>query len=116
MTEKAVNWEKTYSGNLILRGDDFYISFRGDARGGDNPILEMTNMLGGVFGVKTGATETALCVANSDEKWRILNGDFRKEYEAAYPSLEACIAVYDEHKAECRSDWSTDKISEEVQS
>jgi hypothetical protein len=109
-------WKATGSGNLTLAGEGFYISFRGDARKGgpENPLLEVTNTLGGIFGINTGETETALHVRGSDQGWRILNGDFRAEYEAAYPSLEACIAVYEKHKNDCRSDWSTDEVSEEA--
>lgn len=37
--------------------------------------------------------------------FRILDGDFRKEYEAAGPDLDACIKVYETNRAAHRSMW-----------
>ena len=38
----------------------------------------------------------------------ILSGDFRAAYEEAFPDKDACVAVYEKHKAEHRSVWSED--------
>lgn len=57
--------------------------------------------------------ETALHIRGEDGgrgTYLILNGDFRDEYEAAFPDKGACLAVYEKHKAKHRSSWSEDKI------
>ena len=105
-------WVKTSSGNYILEteGVGFYISYRGDGRSPENTALATYNLMGSFFGLDTAPEETALVVPNSIPKYRILNGDFRKEYEEACPlGLEACVAVYEKHKTSARSDWSGDE-------
>ena len=98
---------KNARGNTVLHGEGFYISYLGDTHG--DPTVESLNMLGGMLGIKTGSTETALVVPNSTPKFRILDGDFRKQYEALVPKgLAACVEFYEKHKATARSDWSSD--------
>lgn len=48
--------------------------------------------------------ETALM--NGDMQL-ILRGDFRREYEAAFPDLDACIRVFDSNP-QAQSGWSVD--------
>lgn len=101
-------WEKTFAGNSILNYGEFYISYR-ESRDSVPPALQAFNALGAAMGLKTGEQETALCTPNEEPKWRILTGDFRKEYEKAAPKgLAACLAVYEANKAAHRNDWSTD--------
>lgn len=89
--------------NYILKGGNpeteefFYLSYNPDPGSG----FEM-------FQGDNGSSETAL-YTRVDDKFRILNGDFREEYEAAFPSgVDACLEVYNKHKAEKRSSWSED--------
>ena len=81
--------------NTILRGSDFYISY--------NPNV---NTLGAFFegDDPSDGRETALVTT---EGFRILNGDFRKEYEALVPKgLSACIEFFKSKKAQCGSSWT----------
>lgn len=93
--------------NEVLLGDDFHISYN-PATGAGIPLAAI---LSGLVGAPNGLPETALCVhPDEDDKrvWYILNGDFRKEYEEAFPNgLETCLEVY-RRNIQHRSDWSTD--------
>lgn len=93
---KGKNWERTVYGNVILECDNFFISYRGN-----------TAELGSIFaGDDGGYGETALCF---DGKYKILNGDFRKEYEKIVDKgLEECLKFYNSKNAECASCWSND--------
>lgn len=99
----------TGRGNELLRGDGFYISFR--AEPSTEGVAGLMNGLGPILGVKdrdAGGAETAL-YTHDDDTWRILNGDWRAEYGAAFPDgLLAAVAVYDANREDYRSDWSTD--------
>jgi len=109
-----VGWEETGAGNEVLRGEGFFVSYRGSMHE-PTGMLGALNALGGVFGLETKSEETALCRPNETAKYLVLNGDFREEYEAAVPKgLAACLAVYEKHKAECRSDWSMDEFAKEA--
>ena len=104
------SWEKMHH-NYILRGDGFLVSFLPSTNHAD---LDVFSAMGGIVGIGTGDSETALIVPNGEPKYRILNGDWRKEYEAAVPlGLDAAIAVYEKNKA-ARSDWSTDAVIERM--
>lgn len=82
------------SGNEILRGDGFYISYM---RPGALQHIPWAAS-------EQGQAETALCVG---DEFYILNGDFRKEYEAAFPGgLKSVLEVYEKNKDQC-SPWST---------
>jgi len=104
---KTIKWEKIRN-NHILRRDNFYISFNPETGLNDFGFTELGNSIASLIGkppLKDG-TETALCV--KPDLWMILEGDFRKEYEEAFPDLEKCKAVYEKHKETNRSNWSTD--------
>jgi hypothetical protein len=101
-----MTWEKIHH-NYILQGEGFLISFLPSTRHAD---LDIFSAIGGAMGLGTGDSETALVVPDGNPKYRILNGDFRKEYEAVVgKGLDAAIAVYEKNKA-ARSDWSTDAV------
>lgn len=98
--------------NEYVKGDGFFVSYNPNPN--LNPTNALYNALGASVGIETKREETALVVPGGKPKWRILNGDFRKEYEEAIPlGLDACIAVYEENKAQHRSDWSTDEVNDE---
>lgn len=79
------------TGNHVLRKEDFYISYN------NNP--------GGVISAFKGDgdnIETALC---KDDKFYILNGDFRKEYEAIVDEgFDKCYEFF-MSKPELHSSW-----------
>lgn len=98
----------TPHGNELLDGDGFYLSYRAAPAPEAALYDDVLGPLVGITDRSPGGAETALYTKN-DGCWRILNGDFRAEYEAAFPGgLLACLAVYDRHRSECRNDWSTD--------
>jgi hypothetical protein len=106
MTEKAkFLWRITQAGNMVLDGDDFFISYQPASSG---KILGMA-----FFDSDFQQGETALCLLSGDgTSYFILNGDFRKEYEAAFPDLQACMVVYAENRKMHRSSWSEDILEE----
>jgi len=82
-------------GNYVYKGDGFYVSF--------NPDTSF-DFLGSLR--SSAGSETALY---DDATWRILNGDWRSDYEVLVPNgLQACIDFYESKRAEHRCDWSTD--------
>lgn len=82
-------------GHVVLEADDFYISYN------PAPCEGIPS-----FGPDTSVGETALV---SDGTYWILNGDWRKEYEAVYEQgFDACLAVYKANKAKYKSSWSED--------
>lgn len=88
--------------NELLQGDGFYLSFNAA------PCAEL-----GFFQGDGGSAETALAIENGKPDggtaWLILNGDYRAEYLQAFPrGVEACVAVYEAHRATRRSSWSND--------
>lgn len=92
-----MSWQKRGI-NMVLNGPDFYISY--------NPNVNLLEPLFSeddpVYG-----QETALVTAKG---FRILNGDFRKEYEALVPKgLEACLAFFNSHKERYGSSWTDAK-------
>ena len=92
-----MEWKKL-SHNEVLEMDDFYISYNPRA-GGEFNFLQSDNH----------QPETALVIPNNEHKFRILNGDFRKEYEKLVgEGKEACIKFYDKLKKEHISTWSSD--------
>jgi len=87
-------WEITEMGNLVLDGGDFFISFRAN-----------TSELSDFFtGDDDGKGETALYY---DGEYKILNGDFRKDYEKRIKSLTKCLEFYKSQKNKNNSRWST---------
>lgn len=95
--------------NEILRGNNFYISY--NPKTGEN-YASIDQLLIGFLaskltGHENGKEETAL-YNRVNGVWYILNGDFRKEYEAvAHDGFTACLNVY-KRNIQHRSDWSTD--------
>jgi hypothetical protein len=86
------------SGNQVLDGDGFYISF-----------VACTRSVIGMFDGDDGGAETAL-VKNG--KFYILNGDWREQYEGAVnDGFDACFAIYTTHKDTNKSSWSNEAPS-----
>jgi len=79
---------------MLRKDDDFYISF-----------LPAGSIDIAMFEADDQQAETMLRVQGL---WLGLNGDFRREYEEAFPDPYKCLAVYDKYKADARSSWSTD--------
>jgi len=106
-----MEWTKNIN-NEVLAGDGFYISYNPSIKA--NPFDSVLVGLGEAES-RVGLDETALCVEDSTNPmgrcFLILNGDFRKDYEEAFPlGKEACIAVYEKYREEYRSDFTnTDK-------
>ena len=73
-----------------------------------NPIgAEITKFMNLFRLDKHDGEETALY---DGKLWRILEGDFRSDYEKLVPrGLKTCIAFYDGKKAKYRSNYSTDE-------
>lgn len=91
---KTKKFEYTVMGNEVLEGDGFYISYRGN-----------TSVFGGMFaGDDNGQGETALSYKG---EYKILNGDFREEYEKiANKGLKECLKFFKSKEKECKSTWS----------
>lgn len=90
-------WTTTHMGNKIVHGEGFMVSY--------NDFLNISgNTLGSAMGSDNRSAETALCFDNT---YLILNGDFRKEYEAVIDEgLDACKKVYEAHSETNNSSWS----------
>lgn len=92
-------WEQTMRGNLVLRGDCFYVSY--------NAFRDPLSLVLAKFGLgpETDKGETALVVGDS---YFILNGDFRQEYEAAMLSVESAMEVYLRNRSQHGSCWTSE--------
>lgn len=91
--------------NSVLNGEGFFISYNEDTGSDHTPFTEMANMLGA--DVEDG-TETALVIKEPTRNiFKILTGDWRKEYEKCWPNLKACIEFFDSKKEEHGNNWST---------
>ena len=88
--------------NMLLRRGTYYISYNPNTN--NCPVTLLGQRLG--IGEGEDGEETALY--GSDKKWRILKGDFRKEYEQCKTENE-CLAVYESHKDK-RGDWSSSDV------
>ena len=101
-----VKWKRPFpdSPNVILEGPEV-----GDAEF----IISYNPSPGQGFSLFTSDNHDAETALRLCGKWFILNGDFRQEYEQAFPNPFECLAVYDKHKAQRRSTWSTDEFDEE---
>jgi hypothetical protein len=79
--------------NKVLKQDgaDWYISYADDPFMGDG-------------------SETALKWEHPEEgtKWYILNGDWTKQYEEAFPDLEACKKIFLDNKEKHLCSWSVE--------
>lgn len=98
-------WEKIHpdAPNLILDGEGFTISF--------NPgIASIFALFAPIFGEEvTPKPETALVNEENGQRiFRILNGDFRKDYEGLVSQgWDACLAFFNTQREEHGSGWST---------
>lgn len=89
--------------NMVLIGKGFFISYNPNAGGS---IFDMMLGESGLY------EETALCVDDESSivgtSYYILNGDFRKEYEALLPKgLKACLKFYKSKRKEYGSKFSS---------
>lgn len=94
--------------NELLQADGWYVSYNKTAGASKEDALgDLAQLIGGIFtGEGEPQEETALY---DGKKWRILKGDYRKEYEQAFPDWDECLKVYHKHIAN-RSEWSTDQL------
>lgn len=103
MKTKSV-WVDTGRGNLVYEQKTFTISYNPNIV----PNVFDTFLVGlGEAEDRVGKDETALFTIKSQKMWRILNGDFRKEYEKC-KTISSALKVYNKYKAKNRSDFSTD--------
>lgn len=94
-------WKATGRGNQVLSTNGLLVSYNPDTADGRSFLTKIMNFLGENV---CGGEETAL---RMNGVWYILTGDFRKEYEKAFPDAEKCLAVYKKN-IKYRNNWSTD--------
>ena len=101
--EMIMKFEPTGNGNEVLSGKGFFISYN------SNPGEGLS-----MFQGDGGSDETALVNYNDpDNEYRILNGDFREEYQAIIDQgFEVCLELYNKFNDTHGSSWSTEKASE----
>ena len=89
------HWIKNeWCGNYFLEGDRFFISYRKEPR--DHPLADILRKFNKIIGERDGP-ETALVIRNGKgdhNKFLILHGDWREEYEKVWPVMEDCIEFY----------------------
>ena len=90
--EKNNKWKKLGAGNLVLDLGKYYISFN------DFCVPVMLR----IFKSDDNRSETALI---KNDKYYILNGDFRKDYEK-FKTFKECKKFFDSKKDEFQSNWS----------
>ena len=103
-TKKKKNkWIKTGGGNEVLSTKWGRISYNPNT---GNAFGRLTTLLLNIHNqnVEDGE-ETALY---DNKVWRILTGDFRKQYTKLFPNLKKCIAFYESQKKKHRNNYSTD--------
>ncbi len=104
---KKIEWEKFKAGlmsseNYVLQGKEFYISYNKNVRSSRLGGL-LDDILHSAVGEDKNYTgeETALVKKGEDNKFYILNGDFRKEYEKVFTKgFKACYKFYLKNKKE----------------
>jgi hypothetical protein len=124
MNQNLMNkWERPnpQATNIIRRLSDYgFLSFNpktgynpdGSAQDDMEVFTDIANNLlklldDELLPVRNGGEETALVDNRGDRnQFRILDGDFRYEFAKADTFAQA-LAVYNEHKAKHRSNWST---------
>lgn len=79
-------WQQTGFGNLIFEGDGFTVSYNPDCS------VSLAGILAAFLGIDQ-SEETALIVG---DKFLILNGDHREEYERL-GDLRSCVAYFESH-------------------
>jgi len=96
-TEQEPSWKIGLRNKTLKHPDqDWYISY---------------NSMPDFLSRPTNGPETALYF---DEEYWILNGDFRDEYERAFPNLEECKEVFKDNR-EHESSWSTYEPEEDTE-
>jgi len=102
MLEPNNKWTLSESGNYCLYGNGYFISY--------NPSIHYTLKFKSKefydkFKEDEDPEETALYIYKTD-KWLILNGDFRKEYEVCKTPAQ-CASVFLMYAPHFKSKWST---------
>jgi len=101
-------FKPTGSGNEILKGKGFFVSFRAEPI--QIGIEEVAALFTGNEEFLHPQAETALV---KDRVFYILNGDFRKDYLGIVDQgFDACLAFYESQKDEHDSIWSTARAGE----
>jgi len=95
-----------YGRNYLLSDKEFYISYNPNTT--EDHMSGMFTDLGNTIGMNVKDGEETALYHEKNDKWMILEGDFRKEYEKAFPSYRECKKVYTKNKKEHRSNWSTE--------
>ena len=97
-----MKFKPTAWGNELLESDGFYISYNSDPGMGFS-FLQGDNK----------SDETALVKEDdTDNQFRILNGDFREEFEAIIEcGFEECLALYNKLSGDHDSSWSIHQTS-----
>lgn len=121
-----MNWVRMDSFGMIswqLRGKGFHISYNPDTASNSLGQLmdEVTKTLGQMTGLdmNTSTEETAIVIyadgkePSMDDRYFILNGDFRKEYEKRMPSLKKCMAFYEHMKLDGKASTYSEGEPEE---
>lgn len=94
MKKQFEKWEYSLE-NMVLEGDNFYISYNENPGGGIS-----------VFQNSNGSDETALC---KGDMFYILNGDFRAQYERLIAKgFDTCYDFYKKNKKKYGCEWSSD--------
>jgi hypothetical protein len=103
----SIVWLKMPRGNLILENESIRISYNRTAGDTNDLLVSMIQRIGGANGDESNPQEETAFYDIKKDIWRILKGDFRDEYEVAFPDYNKCLAVYEKH-IDQRSGWSTD--------
>lgn len=108
MITKKVKWEKTHINNLVLKTSWGGISYNPNTLEASPIQGEITNLINALDPSRqvSDGKETAL-YTKDDNKFRVLTGDFRKEYEKVFPSKKKCLEVYQKN-IKYRNNYSTD--------
>lgn len=107
MKSTKTTWKKNEFNEVLERGD-YFISYNPADK--VNPQEELVMMMGAMMGFvqedEKRQPETALVFEKDGEReYKILNGDFRKDYEKC-KSLKECIAFFDKKSESYKSKWS----------
>ena len=88
-------------GNQLLKGEGFFISYN------SNPGMGLSR-----FDGDDNSDETALVKPDDpDNRYRILNGDYREKYEKLFPlGFETCLEFYNKESSHSGSSWSTNQV------
>ena len=95
-------WTKLTENQVLSLSEKVHLSFNSKPWGGK-----------GVLAADDGSSETALCI---DGKYFILNGDWRKKYEAILENggrTDECLNLYLNMKSEYGSSWSSDYLEDD---